>query len=163
MPIKNLSLVLRLLGFFDFLAFFFGLALWTLLFAGFFPPFLGFEGFGKSRESLVFGSLAFFLLPELFVSRSQKPRKRRTGSNIRITVKCGNHLRVGVRAENASGSGFYVPAFLSKGGFQRKTKGQQLKGKIVSEFFTLFHNFSPRTFPFKTKGFSSRRTKEKKR
>ena len=25
---------------------------------------------------------------------------------------------------------------------QRKTKGQQLKGKIVSEFFTLFHNFS---------------------
>ena len=25
--------------------------------------------------------------------------------------------------------------------FQRKTKGQQLKGKIVSEFFTLFHNF----------------------
>ena len=26
--------------------------------------------------------------------------------------------------------------------FQRKTKGQQLKDKIVSEFFTLFHNFS---------------------
>ena len=26
--------------------------------------------------------------------------------------------------------------------FQRKTKGQQLKGKIVSELFTLFHNFS---------------------
>ena len=26
-----------------------------------------------------------------------------------------------------------------------------------------FHNFSPGTFPFKTKGFSSRRTKEKKR
>ena len=25
---------------------------------------------------------------------------------------------------------------------QRKTKGQQPKGKIVSEFFTLFHNFS---------------------
>ena len=54
--------------------------------------------------------------------------------------------------------------------FQRNIKGQQLKGKIVSEFFTLFHtfftlfqNFPPRTFPFKTKGFSSRRTKEKKR
>ena len=34
-------------------------------------------------------------------------------------------------------------------------------------FFTIsapiFHDFSPRTFPFKTKGFSSRRTKEKKR
>ena len=32
---------------------------------------------------------------------------------------------------------------------QRKTKGQQLKGKIVSEFFTLFHNFSHffRIFP----------------
>ena len=43
------------------------------------------------------------------------------------------------------------------------TKGQQLKGKIVSEFFTLFHNFPPGTCPFKTKGFSSRRTKEKKR
>ena len=26
--------------------------------------------------------------------------------------------------------------------FQRKTKGQHLKGKIVSEIFTLFHNFS---------------------
>ena len=58
---------------------------------------------------------------------------------------------------------------------QRKTKGQQLQGKIVSEFFALFqwkthfsHSshffriFPPRTFPFKTKGFSSRRTKEKK-
>ena len=57
--------------------------------------------------------------------------------------------------------------------YQRKTKGQQLKGKIVSEIFTLFHtfshflalfhNFSPGTFPFKTKGFSSIRTKEKKK
>ena len=51
---------------------------------------------------------------------------------------------------------------------REKTKGQQLKGKIVSEFFTLlalFHTFSeisPTTFPFKTKGFSSMRTKEKK-
>ena len=50
---------------------------------------------------------------------------------------------------------------------REKTKGQQLKGKIVSEFshfftiFTLFHNFSLGTFPFKTKGFSSRRTEEK--
>ena len=53
--------------------------------------------------------------------------------------------------------------------YQGKTKGQQLKGQnrfIIfhnfSHFFTLFQNFSPRTFPFKTKGFSSRRTKEKK-
>ena len=49
---------------------------------------------------------------------------------------------------------------------QGKTKGQQLKGKIVSEFshfFALFQTFSPRTSPFKTKGFSSMRTKEKKR
>ena len=52
---------------------------------------------------------------------------------------------------------------------QGKTKGQQLKGKIVSNFHTFrtfshfFKNFSPRTFPFKTKGFSSIRTKEKKR
>ena len=48
---------------------------------------------------------------------------------------------------------------------QRKIKGQQLKGKIVSEFFTLLHTFSefsPRTFPFKTKGFSSRRKKRRK-
>ena len=47
-----------------------------------------------------------------------------------------------------------------------KTKGQQLKGKSVqnfSQFFTLFHDFSPGTFPFKTKGCSSMRTKEKKR
>ena len=40
---------------------------------------------------------------------------------------------------------------------REKTKGRQLKGKIVSEFFTLFRKFShifrscPRTFPFKTK------------
>ena len=39
---------------------------------------------------------------------------------------------------------------------QRKIKGQQLKGKIVSEFFTLFpHVFRiiSQDFPFKTKGF----------
>ena len=46
---------------------------------------------------------------------------------------------------------------------QQKTKGQQLKGKIVSEFFTLFQNFFRRAFPFKTKGVSSMRTKEKKK
>ena len=45
---------------------------------------------------------------------------------------------------------------IMNGSFQRKTKGQQLKGKIVSEFspfshfFTLFQNFPPRIFPFKT-------------
>ena len=42
---------------------------------------------------------------------------------------------------------------------QRKMKGQQPQGKIVSE---ILQNFSPRTFPFKTKGFGSRRAKEKK-
>ena len=54
--------------------------------------------------------------------------------------------------------------------FQRKTKGQQLKGKIVSEFFTFFHElfrtfseFFPQDFPLQKKGFSARRTKEKKR
>ena len=42
---------------------------------------------------------------------------------------------------------------------QRKTKGQQLKGKIVSEVFTLFHNFShffinfPPGLPLQNKGF----------
>ena len=49
---------------------------------------------------------------------------------------------------------------------QGKTKGQQLKGKIVSEFFALFRTFSeifPQDFPLQTKGFSSMRTKEKKR
>ena len=53
---------------------------------------------------------------------------------------------------------------------QRKTKGQQLKGQnrfiivhTFSHFLALFQNFSPKTFPFKTKGFCSRRTKEKKR
>ena len=53
--------------------------------------------------------------------------------------------------------------------FPGKTKGRQLKGKIVSEFshffaiVHIFQKFSPRTFLFKTKGFSLRRTKEKKR
>ena len=52
-------------------------------------------------------------------------------------------------------------------------KGQQLKGKIVSECFALFHTFftlftlfqkcSPSTFPSKQRVFSSRRKKEKKR
>ena len=32
-----------------------------------------------------------------------------------------------------------------------------------SHFFTLFQTFSPRTFPFKAKGFSSMRTKEKRK
>ena len=42
---------------------------------------------------------------------------------------------------------------------QRKTKGQQLKGKIVSNFshflalFGTFQNFSPRDFPLQNKGF----------
>ena len=64
----------------------------------------------------------------------------------------------------------YLFNFISDGGYtcenHGKPKGQQLKGKIVSEFshfFALFQNFSSRTFPFKTKGFSSMRTKEKKR
>ena len=45
------------------------------------------------------------------------------------------------------------------------TKGQN-RFRIFhtfSRFFTLFQKFSPRTFPLKTKGFSSMRTKEKKR
>ena len=33
------------------------------------------------------------------------------------------------------------PLFLKTTLFQRKIQGQQLKGKIVSEFFTLFHTF----------------------
>ena len=38
---------------------------------------------------------------------------------------------------------------------QRKTQVQQLKGKIVSEFFTLFQtfsDFSPQDFPLQNKG-----------
>ena len=52
---------------------------------------------------------------------------------------------------------------------QRKTKGQQLKSKIVSEFShlsTIFHTFAyffPQDFPLQSKGFGSRRTKENKR
>ena len=55
-----------------------------------------------------------------------------------------------------------------RGNIREKLKGNNERAKsfqnfhAFSEFFTLFHNFSPRTFPFKTKG-SSRRTKEKKR
>ena len=63
-----------------------------------------------------------------------------------------------------------APNAKQTGLYQGKTKGQQLKRQnrfiifhSFSHFFRLFHNFSPRTFPFKTKGFSSRRTKEKKR
>ena len=40
--------------------------------------------------------------------------------------------------------------------FQGRTKGQQLKGKIVSHFFALFGTFSeffPQDFPLKNKGF----------
>ena len=54
--------------------------------------------------------------------------------------------------------GAVVLPFPPSGLDQGKTKGQQLKGKIVSEFFTffaLFHTFSefsPQDFPFKTKG-----------
>ena len=47
--------------------------------------------------------------------------------------------------------------------FQGKTKGQQLKGKIVSEFFSLFLTFSeffPQGLPLQN---SSTRTEEKKR
>ena len=53
---------------------------------------------------------------------------------------------------------------------QGKTKGQQLKGKIVSDVFALFltifrtfSEFSPQDIPLETKGFSSMGTKEKKR
>ena len=63
-----------------------------------------------------------------------------------------------------------VYAFFFSASSQRKTKGQELKGKLVSYFSHFFRTFSkhfqnlsPRTFPFKTKGFSTMRTKEKKR
>ena len=53
-----------------------------------------------------------------------------------------------------------------QGKYKRATTKGQNRFRIFHtfrHFFTLFHNFSPRTFPFKTKGFSSRRIKEKKR
>ena len=34
---------------------------------------------------------------------------------------------------------------------QRKIKGQQLKGKSVSEIFTIFQNFTPEDFPLQNK------------
>ena len=36
----------------------------------------------------------------------------------------------------------YVRGVVGEGNCESKTKGQQLKGKIVSEIFTHFHNFS---------------------
>ena len=54
--------------------------------------------------------------------------------------------------------------FLGVGGGCKK-RITKLKGKIVQNFFTfftLFHHFSPQNFPFKRKGFGSRRTKGKK-
>ena len=55
--------------------------------------------------------------------------------------------------------------FLSLRENQRATtKGQNrfIISHTFSEIFTPFHNFSPRPFPFKTKGFSSRRTMRRK-
>ena len=56
---------------------------------------------------------------------------------------------------------------------QRKIKGQQLKGKIVSEFFTLvrtfftlftlFQNFSPQDFPLQNKGFQLNENKREEK
>ena len=53
--------------------------------------------------------------------------------------------------------------------FQRKTKGQQLKGKIVSEFFTLsaifhffFHNFTTGLSPSKQKVLAQEKQRRKK-
>ena len=52
---------------------------------------------------------------------------------------------------------------------QGKTKGQQLKGKLVSEFFTLFalfHPFSeflPQVFPLQNKGFSLNESKREEK
>ena len=48
---------------------------------------------------------------------------------------------------------------------QREIKGQQRKGKIISElslFFTLFQNFSPRTFPFKQRVLAQGEQKRRK-
>ena len=54
---------------------------------------------------------------------------------------------------------------------REKTKGQQLKGKIVSEFFitlfsqflTVFHNFSPQDFPLQNKGFQLKGNKREEK
>ena len=57
-------------------------------------------------------------------------------------------------------------AYFFQGKNSRATTKGQNRFRIFSSFShfsALFQNFSPRTFPFKTKGFSSRRTKDKKR
>ena len=46
--------------------------------------------------------------------------------------------------------------------YQRATTKGQNRFRISHTSSHFFQNFSPRAFPFKTKGFSSRRTKEKK-
>ena len=45
---------------------------------------------------------------------------------------------------------------------QSKIKGQQLKGKLVSELVTLSHTFSPRTFPFKQRAWAQGEQKRRK-
>ena len=71
--------------------------------------------------------------------------------------------------KNWSPIGQPAPKYHTKGcshSSQRKTKGATTKGqnrfRIFHTFSHTFSEFSPRTFPFKTKGFSSMRTKEKK-
>ena len=53
----------------------------------------------------------------------------------------------------------FFPLFLLASSYQRKIKGQQLKGQIVSEFshflalFRTFSEFIPQDFPLQNKGF----------
>ena len=53
--------------------------------------------------------------------------------------------------------------------FREKTNEQQLQGKIVSEFFTLFHNFHtfsslfPQHFPLQNKGLELKENKREEK
>ena len=70
------------------------------------------------------------------LSRSNGGHPQREGTQLGVFVPVWLVLP---RCE-ATNLGVFVPCHFALLN-QRKTKGQQLKGKIVSEFFTLFHNF----------------------
>ena len=83
-------------------------------------------------------------------NRSQCASQRSPGT----LSECHFPLRV---AQNC------CPMFLAF--FQGKTKGQQLKGKSVSEIFSLFRTseFFPRDFPLQNKGFHLTENKQRRK
>ena len=94
--------------------------------------------------------------------RSSDANCQRFGLSLRFGLRCECP-----RCQIASDAGRAMRT--TKSLTQGKTKGQPKSFQNFSHLFTLFtlftlfQNLSPRTFPFKTRGCSSMRTKEKKK